>query len=100
MNELIEIEIVYALPKNQVLECLKIPNGTTVAQAIKFSSIYNKFSETQRKNMSLGIFGKLVRSETILHNYDRIEIYRPIAIDPKEKRRKRVRKSSVNDNKK
>ncbi|MBL80165.1 MAG: RnfH family protein [Nitrosomonadaceae bacterium] len=93
---MIEIEVVYALPEDQVLEYLKIPNGTTVAQAIQSSNIYNKLSETQRHNMSLGIFGKLVKSETILHNHDRIEIYRPITIDPKEKRRKRIRKSILN----
>ena len=100
MNETIEIEVVYALPENQNLECLTVPNGTTVSQALQFSETYNNLSKIQLNKISVGIFGKLVKSETILHNYDRIEIYRPIAIDPKEKRRKRVRKSSVNDNKK
>lgn len=92
MSELIEIEVAYALPENQILECLKVPYGTTVAQAVQLSGICNKFSEIQPDNKNLGIFGKLVKPETILRNHDRVEIYRPIIVDPKEKRRKRVEK--------
>ena len=92
MSKLIEIEVAYALPKNQILKCLKVPYGTTVAQAVQLSGVYKKFSEIQPDNKNLGVFGKLVRPETILHNHDRVEIYRPITVDPKEKRRKRVEK--------
>jgi uncharacterized protein len=99
MSELIEIEVAYALPEKQILECLKVPSGTTVAQAIQLSGICNKSSEIQSKDKNLGIFGKLVKSEAILRNHDRIEIYRPITIDPKEKRRKRVEKSIASSKK-
>ena len=90
MNELIEIEVAYALPKSQILECLKVPFGTTVAQAVQLSGICKKISEIQPDNKNLGVFGKLVKPETVLRNHDRVEIYRPITVDPKEKRRKRV----------
>jgi putative ubiquitin-RnfH superfamily antitoxin RatB of RatAB toxin-antitoxin module len=99
VSELIEIEVAYALPGNQTLECLKVPNGTTVAQAVKLSGICNKFPEIQANDKNLGVFGKLVKSEAILHNHDRIEIYRPITVDPKEKRRKRVEKSIASNKK-
>ena len=99
MRELIEIKVAYALPENQVLKCLKVPNGTTVAQAIKLSGICNKSSEIKPNDKNLGIFGKLVKSEAILRNHDRIEIYRPITVDPKEKRRKRVEKSTASSKK-
>jgi len=92
VSELIEIEVAYALPENQILEYLKVPSGTTVAQAVQLSGICNKFSEIQPDNKNLGVFGKLVKPETILRNHDRVEIYRPIIVDPKEKRRKRVEK--------
>ena len=97
MSELIEIEVAYALPDKQILECLKVPNGTTAAQAIQLSGICNKFSEIQPNDKNLGIFGKLVKSEKILRNYDRIEIYRPLTVDPKEKRRKRVKKATASN---
>jgi putative ubiquitin-RnfH superfamily antitoxin RatB of RatAB toxin-antitoxin module len=92
VNELIEIEVAYALPKSQILECLKVPFGTTVAQAVQLSGICKKIPEIQPDNKNLGVFGKLVKPETVLRNHDRVEIYRPITVDPKEKRRKRVEK--------
>ena len=96
-SELIEIEVAYALPENQILECLKVPHGTTVAQSVQLSGICNKFSEIQPDSKNLGIFGKVVKPETILRNHDRVEIYRPIIVDPKEKRRKRVEKIIANN---
>ena len=97
MSELIEIEVAYALPENQILECLKVPYGTTVAQAVQLSGVCNKFPEIQPDNKNLGIFGKLVKPETILRNHDRIEIYRPIIVDPKEKRKERVKKITASN---
>ena len=38
----------------------------------------------------LGIFGKLVKTDTVLRDKDRIEIYRPLIADPKEVRRRRA----------
>ena len=97
MSELIEIEVAYALPEKQFLERLKVPNGTSVAQAIRLSGICTKFSERQPNDKNLGIFGTLVKSEKILRNHDRIEIYRPLTVDPKEKRRKRVKKATASN---
>jgi putative ubiquitin-RnfH superfamily antitoxin RatB of RatAB toxin-antitoxin module len=99
VSELIEVEVVYALSDNQVLEYLKVPYGTTVAKAVQLSGICNRFPEIQPDNKNLGVFGKLVKPESILHNHDRVEIYRPIIIDPKEKRRKRVEKVMASNKK-
>lgn len=99
MSELIEVEVVYALSDYQVLEYLKVPYGTTVAKAVQLSGICNRFPEIQPDNKNLGVFGKLVKPESILHNHDRVEIYRPIIVDPKEKRRKRVEKVMANNKK-
>ncbi|TFH12642.1 MAG: RnfH family protein [Nitrosomonadales bacterium] len=90
MNGLIEIEVAYALPCNQVLRHLKVPFGTTAAQAVQSSGICNIFPEIQLFNKNLGIFGRLVKPETVLQDHDRVEIYRPLIVDPKEKRRKRA----------
>ena len=100
MSELIEVEVVYALSDHQVLEYLKVPYGTTVAKAVQLSGICNRFPEIQPDNKNLGVFGKLVKPESILHNHDRVEIYRPIIIDPKEKRRKHVEKVMASNKKK
>ena len=90
MSELIDIEVAYALPWNQVLRHLKVPFGTSAEQAVQFSGICKVFPEIALLHNSLGIFGKLVKPETILRDHDRVEIYRPLTVDPKEKRRKRA----------
>ena len=90
MSKLIEIEVAYALPWNQVLQHLKVPFGTSAEQAVQFSGICKVFPEIDLSHNNLGIFGKLVKPETILRDHDRVEIYRPLTVDPKEKRRKRA----------
>lgn len=95
MSELIEIEVTYTLPWKQVLRSLKVPFGTTAEQAVQFSEIRKAFPEINLLNNSLGIFGKLVKPDTILHDHDRVEIYRPLTVDPKEKRRRRAEISTT-----
>ena len=86
----IVVEVVYALPDNQVLKRLDVPEGTSVAQAIAFSDITTQFPEIDLNKNKFGIFGKLTKSATILRHQDRVEIYRPLIIDPKDARRKRA----------
>ena len=87
----IEIEVVYALPENQLVRRLNLPAGTTAKQAVEFSGIPSLFPEINLSRNKLGIFGKLVSPDTVLHDRDRVEIYRPLAVDPKESRRKRAK---------
>lgn len=88
----IEIEVVYALPRNQVTRQLNVPLGTTAEQAVQFSGIINLFPEIDLLRNRLGIFGKLIKPGTTLRNRDRVEIYRPLIVDPKESRRQRAKK--------
>jgi len=90
MNESIEIEVVYALPDEQVLLKRKVPAGTTVAEAIQASGLLEKHPEIDISRNKLGIFGKLTKAESVVREKDRIEIYRPLIADPKEVRRKRA----------
>ncbi|MDD2914765.1 MAG: RnfH family protein [Gallionella sp.] len=86
----ITIEAVYALPDEQMLFRQSVPEGATVAQAIKLCGILEKYPEIDLTANKLGIFGKLSRADTVLRDRDRIEIYRPLLADPKEVRRKRA----------
>ncbi|MBX3616918.1 RnfH family protein [Nitrosomonas sp.] len=85
-----QVEIVYALPKTQVLKQLTVPDGCTVEQALLSSELLNDYPEIDLAKNRLGIFGKFVQLDDCLRPHDRIEIYRPLVIDPKEARRKRV----------
>ncbi len=87
----IDIEVVYALPEKQIVRQMNLPEGTTAEQAVKLSGILPQFPEIDLLKNRLGVYGKLVPPATILCNRDRVEIYRPLRVDPKENRRKRAK---------
>lgn len=90
---MLNIEIVYALPDRQVLKTMQVSAGTTVREAALQSGLEAEFPELDVQTVKLGIFGKLVKDDTVLREKDRVEMYRPLLIDPKEARRKRVQSS-------
>jgi putative ubiquitin-RnfH superfamily antitoxin RatB of RatAB toxin-antitoxin module len=95
MNEMIDIEVVYALPHEQVLLKLKLPRGATVGEAINASGVVERHPEIDLAKNKLGIFGKLTKADAVLRDRDRVEIYRPLIADPKEIRRKRAEEGKV-----
>jgi putative ubiquitin-RnfH superfamily antitoxin RatB of RatAB toxin-antitoxin module len=95
MSDTIGIEVVYALPNEQILLKCKVQAGTTVADAIKASGVLDKHPEIDLATNKLGIFGKLTKVDAVVRDKDRIEIYRPLIADPKEVRRKRAEEGKV-----
>lgn len=95
MSDMINIEVVYALPHEQVLLKLKLPQGSTVAEAVQASGIVEKHPEINLAQNKLGIYGKLSKADAVLRDKDRVEIYRPLIADPKEVRRKRAEEGKV-----
>lgn len=91
----VAIEIAYALPEAQTLLSLDVPAGTTLLQAVQLSGILQRFPEIDAARASYGIFSKIEKSpaERVLQAGDRIEIYRPLLIDPKEARKARAEKA-------
>jgi hypothetical protein len=90
----IEIEVAYALPEKQRIVPLAVPLGTTAIDAAKASGITEAFPQlTLSADTRLGIFGQEVSQEHILREGDRVEIYRPLLLDPKEIRRLRAEKA-------
>ena len=85
-----DIEIVYGLKDKQVLKRMNVAEGTTAREAVLASAMDEIFPEADLNRAPLGIFGKAVKDDTVLRDKDRIEIYRPLLVDPKEARRKRA----------
>jgi putative ubiquitin-RnfH superfamily antitoxin RatB of RatAB toxin-antitoxin module len=67
-----------------------VKSGTTVGEAIKRSGMLEQFPEIDLGLNKVGIFGKLARTDTMLRDRDRVEIYRALIADPKEARRRRA----------
>lgn len=88
----IHILVAYATPKEQV-ECgLEVEPNCTVAMAIRRSGILQRFPEIDWPNVEVGIYSKKVLLDARLNDGDRIELYRPLTLDPKQARLKRVKK--------
>lgn len=77
------IEVVHARPEGAEVVSLTLPAGATVRDALAASRM---------NGAAYGIFGKRVTMDKALSDGDRVEIYRPLAIDPKEARRRRAAK--------
>ena len=90
MPDEILVEIAYALPEEQVIISVKVPSKSDVKQAIEKSGIQKKFPGIDLSKNKVGIFGKKTTLDHLLKDRDRIEIYRPLILDPKEMRRKRA----------
>lgn len=91
-SRLIEVEVVFAWHK-QVIRKLSIAEGATVADAISASNIQQHFPEIDLMKLKVGIYSRVCDVQSLVKQGDRIEIYRPLLIDPKEIRRLRARAS-------
>ena len=91
-DDLILVEVAYALDNRQALIPLHVKPGTTMYEAAVQSGIVERFEGIDLENDPMGIFGKAERKpkERVLLEGDRVEIYRPLIADPKEVRKRRA----------
>ncbi|HEC26768.1 MAG TPA: RnfH family protein [Gammaproteobacteria bacterium] len=90
-TETMHVEVIFALPDEQVVLDLELPGQATVDDAIRQSKIMEKYPEIDLEVNKTGIFGKPAKRDTVLHPGDRVEIYRPLIADPKEMRKQRAK---------
>ena len=89
MNKLFTVEVAYAMPDKQCILKVEVEPGTTIEMAIKRSGILSQFPGMNFE--SVGIFGKRKSLSDLVHDGDRIEIYRSLKIDPKDARRAKAK---------
>ena len=86
-GDLLRIRVIYALPDHQATVDLQLPPGTSLTEAVNRSGLLQKFPEVAKRPLSCAIFGRAVPLTYELRDGDRIEILRPLLIDPKQSRR-------------
>jgi len=91
--ETINVEVAYALPDEQVIMSVNVDAGTTAETVIEKSGLRQKFPDVEINK--IGIFGKIVKNDTVVKEGDRIEIYRPLIADPREVRRQRAKEGKT-----
>ena len=92
-KETLLVEVVYASVQEQKLIELQVPKGSTALDAVRLSKIAQHFTEIDLENLDLGVFakpldgkGRPLPQEYIVQPEDRVEIYRPLTIDPMQAR--------------
>ena len=88
------IEVIYALADAQDVAIVELAEGAVAGQAIAASGVLERHGLAARQ-LQLGIFGKRVSPESPLREGDRIEILRPLVLNPNEARRRRARRTRV-----
>ena len=89
----IRVSVVYASTSAKIDRVsLSLPSGSSVRAALERSGLLHQHSELSVSALDVGICGSRVTLATILRDEDRVEIYRPLILDPKEARRRRAAK--------
>jgi putative ubiquitin-RnfH superfamily antitoxin RatB of RatAB toxin-antitoxin module len=86
---IIKATVIYALPEIQYIREVNLKSKTTVKDAILASNLLTIINHISLYNNRVGIYNKLVNLKSCVQDGDRIEIYRNLIIDPKERRRRK-----------
>ena len=86
------VQVAYAAPARQEVVEVTVPAGATIEDAIRLSGVLARFAEIDLSRNRVGIYGEAAHLQDPVHDGDRVEIYRPLQVDPKEIRRRRARR--------
>jgi putative ubiquitin-RnfH superfamily antitoxin RatB of RatAB toxin-antitoxin module len=86
----IRVEVAYAERARQTLIALEVPAGTSAREAVERSGIRARHPGIPA-DAAFGIFGRSVGPGEVLAAGDRVELYRPLPADPKDRRRRLAR---------
>jgi len=89
----IQIEVVYGTPTSQKILALSVKRDSTIEEAINDSGIKALYEEIDLAVNKVGVWNRAAKLSDVIHDLDRIEIYRPLIADPKEVRKRRAEKA-------
>jgi uncharacterized protein len=82
----IPVEVAYALAGEQVVLACNVSPGSDVRAAIIASGVLERFPQLELAQLSVGVFSKICTLDRVLQAGERVEIYRPLQLDPKQRR--------------
>ncbi|MFK2905683.1 RnfH family protein [Dyella ginsengisoli] len=89
----VEIEIVWPRPEGPRSWRLRLPAGSTAADALATVVLAEGWSQDPFEGSPLGVFSRRIEPAYVLQGGDRLEIYRSLQVDPKDARRRRASRS-------
>lgn len=87
----IRVEVAYATPDEQVILEVEVRDGSTLEEALEASRLYEKFPDANLRAAAVGIWGQVCERSRPVRDGDRIELYRPLVMDPRDARRLRAK---------
>jgi putative ubiquitin-RnfH superfamily antitoxin RatB of RatAB toxin-antitoxin module len=85
----LRVSVVYCTPAAWVRE-IELAAGSTLRVAIERSGVLDAHPDLKLDDLAVGVFSRPRQLGDVLHDGDRVEIYRPLLVDPKEARRHRA----------
>lgn len=89
------VDVVYALPDEQRIVAVPFASGLTAEQAVERSGLLEAFPEIAVRPLVLGLFGHAIETDRVLEPGDRVEICRPLELDPRDLRRELLKHGRV-----
>jgi putative ubiquitin-RnfH superfamily antitoxin RatB of RatAB toxin-antitoxin module len=88
----LRIEVVYCpQPRHSERVSLHLDEGACLGDAVAASGLCRRHG-LDAAELRIGIWGRVQALQTPLRDQDRVELYRPLKVDPKEARRLRYRR--------
>ncbi|PRC93057.1 hypothetical protein S2091_2143 [Solimicrobium silvestre] len=92
MGSDISVQVCFITPQLQFLRTLSVVPGTTIQQVVALSGILDEIPGIDINQLKVGIYSKIKNLDTVLKEHDRVEIYRPLQVDPMVARHRRANK--------
>ena len=86
-----QVEVAVALPDRQEVIPVELHDGATVSDALEAARVRERFAELDWSGVTYGLWSRPCAVDRRLRDGDRVEVYRPLAADPKHQRRSRAR---------
>ncbi|MEL7024741.1 MAG: RnfH family protein [Pseudomonadota bacterium] len=83
----VSVQLALALPDQQWVKSLNVAQGTTVQDVIDHSGVAEAFPQLDFAALGTGVWGEAAPRERLVEPGDRVELYRPLILDPREARR-------------
>jgi putative ubiquitin-RnfH superfamily antitoxin RatB of RatAB toxin-antitoxin module len=93
-TDTIEVEVMYAELDTVWQFSMRLPLNSSVADALAVAKKDMNWPNIEIKPELLAVYGQAATLQTKLHEFDRVEILRPLLVDPMDARRGRVVKKA------
>lgn len=96
MAGLMTVEVAWsATPQQTGHATVQLPPGSTALDALRASGVADELGADLLDALTLALWGRAITPATVLQPHDRLELLRPLLVDPKEARRLRYRRDGI-----